>query len=108
MVASNSRIMSRRIEGEVLKVCVCMQSAVWATGSCGATPALDDPSESIVVAEGPAKDELEMGAVFAMLAVSTEDLCTLVNSGRPHLPTPQQYTRGQQAACPPPPKNPFF
>ena len=72
MVASNSRIMSRRIEGVVFKVCVCVCRVLSGRRtSRGAAPALDDPSESLVVAEGPAKDELEMGAVLAISAVST-------------------------------------
>ena len=51
-------------------VCVCIVLS-GRPASSGAAPALDDPSESPVVAEGPAKDELEMGAVFAISAVST-------------------------------------
>ena len=64
--------MSRRIEGVVFKVCVCVGRVLSGRrASSGAAPALDDPSESLVVAEGSAKDELEMGAVFAISAVST-------------------------------------
>ena len=72
MVARNSRIMSRRIEGLVFKdyVCVCRVLS-GRRASSGAAPALDDPSESQVVAEGPAKNEIEMGAAFAIFAVST-------------------------------------
>ena len=64
--------MSRRIEGVVFKVCVSVCRVLSGRrASSGAAPALDDPSESLLVAEGPAKDELEMGAVFAISAVST-------------------------------------
>ena len=40
-----------------------MQSAVRWRASSGTAPALEDPSESLT-AEGPAEDELEMGAMF--------------------------------------------
>ena len=64
--------MSRRIEGVVFKVFVSVCRVLSGRrASSGAAPALDDPLESLVVAERPAKDELEMGAVFAISAVST-------------------------------------
>ena len=69
MVASNSRIMSRRIEGVVFNVCVCVCRVLCGgRASSGAAPAQEDPSKSLV-AEGPAEDVLEMGAVFAISAV---------------------------------------
>ena len=56
----------------VFKVCVCRVLS-GRRASSGAAPALDDPSESLVEAEGPVKDELEMGAVFTISAVSTPE-----------------------------------
>ena len=72
MVASNSRILSRRIEGVVFEVCVCRVLS-GGRASSGAAPAQEDPSESLV-AEGPAEDVLEMGAVFAISAVSMSSI----------------------------------
>ena len=75
VVASNSRILSRRIEGVVFKVCVRIVLS-GGRASSRATPALENPSESLG-AEGPAEDELEMGAVFAISAVSMSRISVL-------------------------------
>ena len=56
-------------------MCVC-RVLPGGRASSGAAPALEDPSESLV-AEGPAEDELEMGTVFAILAVSMTRISTL-------------------------------
>ena len=41
----------------------------------GAAPALEDPSDPSLLVEGPDKGELEMGALFAISAVSMTRIC---------------------------------
>ena len=56
-------------------MCVC-RVLFGGRASSGAAPALEDPSESLI-AEGPDEDELEMGAMFAISAVSMPRISNL-------------------------------